>query len=422
MKRIPVLLVLLTILAACHDRSFEKPGNNDPQGGYKLEQVIVLSRHNIRSPLTINGSVLDSLKSHSGRWCNWSSLPGELTLKGGISETLMGQYFRLWLEDEGFIPANWQPTRKEAKFYANSLQRTVATARYFASGMLPAANVDIKYKPRKLDKTFLAMLSTGSETFSKEARRQWETILDQSAMDSLDKTFKILDEILDYENSDYFKVHGTRFNAEDFDISYAPGDEPRMKGMLRNATSMCDALVMQSYEEPDLCKAAFGHELSEADWKLISGLVCYYEKLLFSPRVVCCNVSMGAMKEIKRELGRPGRKFTFLCGHDSTLMGVLYSLQVEPYTLPGSLEKMTPIGGKLLFERYSKDSEQFVRLRLVYPGWEQLREVPAYDLENPPMSYPLTIKGLDASEGTYYRLTDIQSRINEAIKNGKTCK
>ena len=65
-------------------------------------------------------------------------------MKGGQLETIMGQYFRQWLEDEGLIAANYVPEIGEMRFYANSYQRTIATARYFASGMLPMANIRVE--------------------------------------------------------------------------------------------------------------------------------------------------------------------------------------------------------------------------------------------------------------------------------------
>ena len=72
------------------------------QPGYTLERVVVLSRHNIRSPLSGSGSMLYEITPHE--WFEWTSKSSELSLRGAMLETLMGQYFRLWLEDEGLFP------------------------------------------------------------------------------------------------------------------------------------------------------------------------------------------------------------------------------------------------------------------------------------------------------------------------------
>ena len=62
---------------------------NADDKGYELEEVVVLSRHNIRSPLSTKGSILDSATQHE--WYNWSSNASELSLQGGMLETAMGQ-------------------------------------------------------------------------------------------------------------------------------------------------------------------------------------------------------------------------------------------------------------------------------------------------------------------------------------------
>ena len=56
----------------------------------------------------------------------------------------MGQYFRLWLENEGLFPENYIPRDGAVRFYANGLQRTQATAHYFSAGLLPVAVVPVE--------------------------------------------------------------------------------------------------------------------------------------------------------------------------------------------------------------------------------------------------------------------------------------
>lgn len=97
--------------------------------GLDLQQVIILSRHNIRSPLSGKGSVLDTLTPYT--WFNWSSSPSSLSLRGGTLETEMGQYFRKWLEKEELFPEDYRPEADEVRIYANSKQRTIATANFF---------------------------------------------------------------------------------------------------------------------------------------------------------------------------------------------------------------------------------------------------------------------------------------------------
>lgn len=121
---------------------------------YTLKQVVVLSRHNIRSPLSGRHSTMQRITPHE--WYHWSSAPSELSLRGGALETMMGQYFRKWLVSKGLMQENEIPLEGTMRFYANSLQRTIATAQYFSAGMLPVANIRIEHHCQlgKMDSVF----------------------------------------------------------------------------------------------------------------------------------------------------------------------------------------------------------------------------------------------------------------------------
>ena len=83
--------------------------------GYTLKQVVVLSRHNIRAPLSGAGSTLDTMTPYD--WFEWSSEASQLSVRGGTLEAEMGQYFRKWLEAEsvcrefcGFLGYQYDPS------------------------------------------------------------------------------------------------------------------------------------------------------------------------------------------------------------------------------------------------------------------------------------------------------------------------
>ena len=81
-----------------------------------MKEVVVLSRHNIRSPLSSNDSVLGKITPHE--WIEWSSNPSKLTSHGGIFETMMGQYYRKWLINEGMFTEKYIPNTDEVNIYA----------------------------------------------------------------------------------------------------------------------------------------------------------------------------------------------------------------------------------------------------------------------------------------------------------------
>lgn len=388
---------------------------------YRLKKVVVLSRHNIRSPLSGNGSALAMVTPH--QWFKWTSQPSELSLRGGILETMMGQYFRKWLEDEELIPENWLPGEGEARFYANSMQRTIATAQYFSGGMLPVANVRIEHKfaPSRMDPTFNPQLTYVSEPYRRQALAQIESMGGEKGLNGIGEDLRdecaVLERVLDFEASELAEKEGLRhFRSDDLKINLNVNKEPGMTGSLKYANQASDALILQYYEESDPVKAAFGERLSFEEWEDVAEVKDVYGDVLFSAPLVAVNVAHPLLKLISEELSLKERKFTFLCGHDSNVCSVLAALEAEPYRLPGSIEKKTPIGCKLVIEEWENDrGDEFAALRLVYQTVEQLRSCEILSLNNPPGIYDIRLKGLELNEDGLYGLGELQERFAESI-------
>ncbi len=380
----------------------EVPGSLSREG-YALEQVVVLSRHNIRAPLNRNSSVLSSITPHE--WIGWSSAPGELSLRGGVLETEMGQYFRKWLEEEGLFPANYFPEEGAVRVYANARQRTIATAEYFVSGLLPAANFPIEtHVPfDDTDPVFNSQLTFVSADYIADAEEQIRELYTE-AVNGLADNFELISDIIDLEASEA-RADGSvqALRTDDTELLLELYEQPRMQGSLKNACAVSDALVLQYYEEADPARAAFGHALSPEQWRQISEIKDVYGDVLFTAPLIAANVANPLLREIASELKTEGRFFTFLCGHDSNIGAVLAALGAEAYELPGTIETRTPIGCKLVFCRWrGQDGAEYCTVDLVYQTTRQLREMPLLDLDRPPAIVPMVFSGIDLQENGMY--------------------
>ena len=388
---------------------------------YTLKEVVILSRHNIRSPLSTNGSALGRLTPHS--WTQWSSASSELTLRGGTLETMMGQFFRKWLVDAGMFTENYVPNTDEVNFYANSMQRTIATAQYFSSGFMPVANLTVNHRfaPSKMDPIFFPRLTKVSDAFSEEAMRQIAAIGGKKGMtgihEDLKDSYRIIADVLDLKDSPACLSGQTcTFDKDDTRIIFKQGAEPAMKGSLKLANSASDAFILQYYEEPDAKKAAFGHNITITDWEKIAKIKDVYGDVLFSAPIVAYNVAHPLLVYMNDELNSKDRKFTFLCGHDSNIASVNAALEIENYELPNSIEKKTPIGSKLVFEKWAdKEGKEYIAVNIVYQSTDQLRNLELLNLNNPPMVYPLKLKGLNMNTDELYPFHEVASRFNKAI-------
>ncbi len=139
--------------------------------------------------------------------------------------------------------------------------------------------------------------------------------------------------------------------------------------------------------------------------------------MLFAAPIVAVNVAHPLLTYMYDELNAKGRKFSFLCGHDSNIASVTAALDVEPYELPNSIEKKTPIGSKVVFEKYEgKDGKLYCDINIVYQTTKQLRGIEQLNLQNPPMVYPLQLKGLKRNADGLYLMSDVNARFLQAIR------
>lgn len=414
-KLLALLAIAMFVPAAAFGQAKRSAQLKD---NYKLKEVVVLSRHNIRSPLSGNGSALGNMTPH--QWVVWTSAPSELTSRGGALETVMGQYFRKWLADEGLIPEGYVPTTDDINIYANSMQRCIATANYFASGLMPTVQVPVnhRYSPSKMDPVFNPQLTKVTPEFKAEAMKQIAEMggkngirgINQALKPSYDVTATVLDLAQSPGNIKAFDNYDTQIFLE-------PYKEPYMKGSLKDANSASDAFILQYYEQPDTLAAAFGHNITRADWTKIAKIKDVYGDVLFTAPIVAVNVAHPLLQYMFDELSSPVRKFTFLCGHDSNIASVAAALQVEPYEAPMSIEKKTPIGSKLVIEKLvGKDGKEYADINLVYQTTDQLRNIDLLSLDTPPMVFKLKLKGLTPNADGLYSMDDVKARFTQAIQ------
>ena len=422
-RRLSFFAAAFLLLAACSPRL--TPGSAAPESAfqprpvgfadrYAREELVILSRHNIRSPISGPGSVLSRITPHA--WFDWSSAPGELSLRGGALEMEMGQFFREWLVGEGFFAKNGVPEAGSVRFYANSIQRTRATARAFAAGMFPMADINVEqHTPLgTMDPVFNPQITRLSDGFLAKAYAEIEAM---GGPDAPRKAkYALLEKVLDIKSSPAASHDTTAFGAFPSAVRFELNKEPIMTGGLKMACSASDALTLQYYEESDAVKAGFGHKLSEQEWAEVSSVKDWYQDVLFAAPSVAANVTHPMLQELLAELRTPGRKFAFLCGHDSNIGSVLAALGAEPYNAPAAIETKTPIGGKILFEKFrGRDGKLYADIWLVYASADQLRAVTLLTPVNPPMSLQLHLKGLTPNADGLYLFADLERRFVEAI-------
>ena len=189
--------LLALAVAGSISATFGVQAQETPEG-YQLEQVLIMSRHNLRAPLANNGSVLE--QSTAKAWPQWDVPGGQLTTKGGVLEVYMGHYMREWLAQQKLVTSGECPPENAVYAYANSLQRTVATAQFFITGAFPGCGIPVHHQPQMgtMDPTFNPVITDDSPAFREKALQAMEK--ERSQM-QLDDSYQLLAQMTDYKDS-----------------------------------------------------------------------------------------------------------------------------------------------------------------------------------------------------------------------------
>ncbi len=386
--------------------------------GYQLQQALIMSRHNLRAPLANNGSVLE--QSTAKAWPQWDVPGGQLTTKGGVLEVYIGHYMREWLAQQKLVTSGECPPENAVYAYANSLQRTVATAQFFITGAFPENyGIPVHHQPQMgtMDPTFNPVITDDSPAF----RESLQAMEKERQGMQLTESYKLLETMIDYRNSPSCKekkVCSLSEGKDTFSAGYRR--EPGVSGPLKVGNSLVDAFTLQYYEGFPKDQVAWGEIASDKQWQVLSKLKNGYQDSLFTSVAVAQNVAKPLVKYIDNALvgeGASKAKVTLLVGHDSNIASLLTALDFKPYQLPGQYER-TPIGGKLLFQRWhdSAGNRDLMKIEYVYQSTEQLRNADALTLQAPPQRITLALNGCPVDDQGFCPLETFKKVINEAAK------
>ncbi|WP_313699706.1 bifunctional glucose-1-phosphatase/inositol phosphatase [Pantoea sp.] len=389
------------------------------EGDMQLQQVLMLSRHNLRAPLADNGSVL--AQSTKKSWPQWDVPGGQLTTKGGVLEVYMGNYTRQWLAQQGLVKNGSCPDSNNVFVYANSLQRTVATAQFFVNGAFPGCDVAVTHQDEmgSMDPIFNPVITDGTDAFNKKALAAMAAANEKL---SLKPAFQRLEKIVDYKASpacnnkkqcDLSSGQNT-FSAEN-------GKEPTVSGPLKVGNSLMDAFTLQYYEGFPLDQVAWGQIKTPEQWKELSAIKNGYQDALFTSPDVSREVAAPLVDYIRSQLVDQDKanapKITLMVGHDSNIASLLSALQVKPYELPDTYEK-TPIGGQVVFERWhdAKNDKDLLKVEYVYQTADQLRNADVLSLKNPPKRVTLQLAGCETDANGYCSWDQFSQALNAALQ------
>ncbi|WP_392564385.1 bifunctional glucose-1-phosphatase/inositol phosphatase [Orbus wheelerorum] len=397
----------------------------DDINDYSLEQVVIFSRHGLRAPLSTPSSSLGKMTPNL--WPQWDTKPSYLTTRGGVLETYFGHYINTWLVKNKLLTDDKCPTEDDVYIYANSLQRTIATAQFFSFGAFPGCLVPVVHKEKMgtMDPLFSPIIRDDSEAFKQRAVASINATADlNTGIDGLNTklqpAYQDMAKIINYTKSANCKQEQQcDFAKQPTTFKIIAGQEPGVSGPIRTGTSISDAFILQYYEGAKLSDIAWGGIKDNEQFERLVSIKESYNTVLFGSPVVAKEVSARLLSYIDNTLihNQGKAKVTFLVGHDSNVASMFAALKIKPYVLPNQFET-TPIGGKVFFERWKDNTsgKQFIKIEYKYQSTDQIRNLEQLNQQNPPQNVVLEMADCPINKQGFCPLTTFKTAMSKLLK------
>ena len=423
-KEIGLTAWLTILLAFIHPAGLQAQltRDDDFHARYHLNKVVMVGRHHIRSAVIRKGE--RRITPH--KWHQWSVGDGNLTERGAMLEQKLGAFYRQWTMQEGLYGDAQSPNASQTLIYANSMQRTVETARSFAAGFSPDNPIEAEYdttvKFGSMSPVFYDVSTKFNETLKAKVLAEADLVCYpgdfQSTIDQLEEDAQKITQVLDMKDSPACQQHDTcSFYFTNSKIILHLQWMPRiLGGNIYFAQVVSSNLILQYYDMPETRGTIFGHPVTLDDLRAIGRIKDMWCFLCMGSPTVGRDVAHNLLIRIKEEMNDSTKKLSYLVGHDSNMATLVGALDIDKYELEGTPEIKTPLGGKITFEIWNDaDSNAYVALNYVYQNVDQIMNMTPLSMEEPPMIHPLRIKGLKPNSDGLYSMRDFMLFLNQAI-------
>ncbi|CAG9576983.1 unnamed protein product [Danaus chrysippus] len=316
-------------------------------------------------------------------WPKWNKSAGYLTEKGALMEEYMGEYIYKWLIRTKLYKDGC-PDKNSVLIYANTKQRTRESAKAFVRGAFLNCNISVfSIDSEDVDPIF-------NPVYHDDTKVVKDPIINEMQMKLRDldlrKSYLELEEILNLKDSDICKKEGQCNLADTIDkITYEIGKEPNVYGPLDWGNAIIDSFLMSYYDGYAIENVAWGKIKNSEQWKYLTKITKENQNVRFNGTLLAREVAKPLLAYVSSVLNEEKQlKFILLNGHDSNINSLMASLGIKGYLLPEQYET-TPIGGKLVFEKWYDEvrNKNLLKMEFVYLTVKQLRDGSKLSINNP---------------------------------------
>ena len=406
MSQSPVPLFLLLCFQFVQSSKAQTPGHDA-----KLQLVIVLSRHGVRSPLSAQA---DLDRFSAAPWPKWEVPPGILTAHGYQLMKIFGAWDRVKFSGEGLLAPSGCADAEHVTILADTDQRTRETGKALAEGMFPGCKIDVHSRPEgTVDPLFLPRKAgVGHPDPAAATAAVAGRIGDNPA--NLTETYRpqltALDRIL--SGCGHLPPNPHRTSIFDIPASLAPGtaESPvAARGPLVTASTLIENLLLEYTQ---------GMSVADTGWGCVDGATLRYIMqanvaawdLERSHARVCAHLRLHLLAHIRATMeqrvkeapvpgaiGMQGDSMVILVGHDTDIATIAGALGID--WIADGRANDTPPGGALVFELWrSPRAGSFVRVAFTTQTLEQMRNSEPLTTANPPAESPIFIPACSGAD------------------------
>lgn len=375
--------------------------------GMKLERVVIVSRHGVRAPTKFTPQMREVTPF---QWPQWDVPLGWLTPRGAQLITALGHYQRLRLADTGLLTNKTCPDEGRVVVIADTDQRTRKTGEAFLAGLAPECHIPVHYQQEK-SKTdpLFNPIKTGKCSLNTSAVK--EAILTKAGgnIEQYTRTyqpaFQTLERVLNFPDSEKCKTAGknavcsftinipTKLNIKPDNVS--------LPGAWGLSSTLTEIFLLQQAQ--GMKEVAWGRIAGDKAWQSLLSLHNAQFDLLQRTPEVARSRATPLLDLIRTALTTNGAdpnhygitfpvSLLFIAGHDTNLANLSGALDLN-WSLPSQPDN-TPPGGELVFERWKRvsDNTAWIQVSFVYQSLQEMREMRAFSLDNPPGRVDLALK------------------------------
>ncbi|UKE50241.1 histidine-type phosphatase [Xanthomonas translucens] len=402
--------MLWMVLAATAGAQARPAQDAAPQ--LQVEQVVMLFRHGVRAPL--QGEAAAAALADRP-WPLWDTPASLLTAHGRTGVQLSGDYTRQWLLREGVLPATGCPAAGAVSVYANTDQRTIASAQILAEALAPGCGLQAGHQPQGSDDPLFRPVEAGAVDFDADAAVasiQRQTGGPGAVVASYAKELRTMQQIL-----------GCSAKTCDFEhmpsslSASANGRGIAMHGPLDLTSGTAEVLILQYTEGLPLDQVGWGRATRER-----IGVVSRLHALLFEiyarPQYMAARAGAPLARRVLDTLGvAHAPKLSVLVASDTHIAALSGLLDLH-FHLPGFGQDDSPPGGALVLEqlRDVRSGQRYVRLRYQAQSLDQLRALTPLSLRKPPLLQTLRVPGCSDAKTQLCTLPQFQKVLQESLQ------